>query len=139
MKTLRTSLVLIFVLCMTAVNAQSQKKIIQKGIKVVKTTEMHLDDGDDEYWVDKIETYDSRGNLIEYKEYSDKGDDLKEWIKYKYDSNSNCIEEIELNERGEQKKRTVTIFKDDLKIERHYYDDRDRLKEKKKYEYEFRS
>lgn len=139
MKHLKTLSIFAFILCMTTGFAQSEKKIVQKGIKVVKTSEMHLDDGDDEYWIDKLETYDTRGNLVEYREYSDKGDDLKEWIKYKYDSNSNCIEELELNEDGEQKKRIITIYKDDLKVERHYYDDRDRLYQKKKYEYEFRS
>ncbi|MFC0875843.1 hypothetical protein ACE01N_04575 [Saccharicrinis sp. FJH2] len=139
MSKLRVFSLIIFVFCMTAGFAQSSKKIVQKGISVVKTSEMRIDDGDKEYWIDEIEYYDNRGNLIEYKEYSDKGDDLKKWIKYKYDTNSNLIEEIELNEKGEQKERIVTIYKDDLKIERHYYDDRDRLYKKKKYEYEFRS
>ena len=139
MKNLKTLSLIVFSFCLASGFAQSEKKIIQKGIRVVKTSEMQIEDGDKEFWTDKIEYYDNRGNLIEYKEYSDKGDDLKEWRKYKYDTNSNLIEEIELNEKGEQKERVVTIYKDDLKMERHYYDSRDRLYKKKKYEYEFRS
>ncbi|MFB6317727.1 hypothetical protein [Saccharicrinis sp. FJH54] len=139
MKNLRAFSLIVLIFCVAGGFAQSQKKIVQKGIKVVKNSEMRIDDGDKEYWIEQIEFYDTRGNLIELKEYSDKGDDLKKWVKYKYDTNSNLVEEIELNEKGEQKERIVTIYNDDLKVERHYYDDRDRLYKKKKYEYEFRS
>ena len=59
-------------------------------------------------------------------------------MKYVYDEDKNIIEEITLDRRGKVEKKEKTIYKDGLKVERHFFDNRDRMYKKKIYEYEYR-
>lgn len=119
-------------------NAQSKKEIIKKGIEVKRIYKQDVKDGEDELYIEKEEFYNSRGDLLEMKEYADNGKKIKDWFQYKYDADGNLIEEIELNSKGEVKERIVTHYENGLKTHREYYDDKNRLKEKRAYEYEYR-
>ncbi len=115
---------------------QKKSKIIDKGISNIKTYEQRLDKGIDTKFIIKEESYNQQGNLIELRETSRKGE-IKLWEKYKYDDNGNLIEEIHYDLRGKIEKRIVTKFRDNLKIEREYYDSDGRLYKKRSYEYQF--
>ncbi len=120
------------------VTAQSKKEIIQKGIEVKRIYKQDVKDGEDQLYIEKEEFYNSRGDLIEMKEYADNGTKIKDWFQYKYDTDGNLTEEIEFNSKGEIKERIVTYWENGLKTHREIYDDKDRLKEKRTYEYEYR-
>ncbi|MDA3881178.1 MAG: hypothetical protein PF436_12385 [Prolixibacteraceae bacterium] len=120
------------------VSAQSKSDIITKGIEVRKYYEQDIEDGDKELYIFKEEYFNHQGEVIEIKTYKNSGKELDEWFKYKYDDNANLIEEIELDEKGEQIERMVSIYKNNLKVEKLYYDHKDRLRQRRTYEYEYR-
>lgn len=97
-----------------------------------------MEDGDKVFFLDKEEHYDFRGEIVELKEYSNKGKEIKLWMKYKFDDEGNLIEELELNSKGEQKIKFVYKNNKGLRIERNDYDEKNRLIKVKKYEYGYR-
>lgn len=127
----------LFATSLTA-NAQSKKEIIQKGIEVKRIYKQDVKDGEDQLYIEKEEFYNARGDLIEMKEYGDNGTKINDWFQYKYDTDGNLTEETEFNSKGEIKERIVTFWENGLKTHREIYDDKDRLKEKRTYEYEYR-
>lgn len=116
--------------------AQKKSEIIQYGIEVIRDYDLNIKAGEKESVLIKEEFYNTKGELIELKEYKDKSIDI--WVKYKYDFEANLIEEIELNAKGEQIKRTEYKYNKGLKTERLIYDDKNRLEKSRKYEYGFR-
>jgi len=117
---------------------QDKHDIIEKGIKSKKNLEINYADGDKTASIEKEEFYNSAGEIIEIKEYKEKGKTLVLWFKYKYDANSFLIEELELNSKGEQKERIEYKYVNGLRVEKLYYDSKNRLSKKKTFEYEFR-
>ncbi len=78
---------------------QSKRIIQEKGIKSVTTKEYFLDEHKDKPVVERIETFNELGYLIEIKEFNS-NENVKNWVKYTYDSVGNLIEEILLDDRG---------------------------------------
>ena len=118
--------------------AQGKKEIVQKGIEVKRFFEQNIQDGEKEMYLEKEEFYNFRGDLVQIKEYSDRGKRIDEWYKYTYDNDGNLIVELELDYKGRQKEKIVYEYQNGLKIEKLTYDEKDRLVKKKKYEYQFR-
>ena len=114
---------------------QKKNEIVQRGIEVKRFYKQDIKDGDKEPYLEKEEFYNFQGEIVELKEYEDRGKELDKWIKYKYDEEANLTEELELNEKGEQKKRVEYIYQKGLKVEKLSYDEKDRLEERKIYEY----
>lgn len=110
----------------------------QYGIEVKRYFEQDLKDGTSEPFLFKEEFYDFRGELVEIKEYSDNGKKVGLWIKYKFDAKGNLIEETELDSKGKQLRRMEYKYDADLRVEKLYYDDKNRLYQKRFYKYEFR-
>lgn len=117
---------------------QDKKEVIEKGIQVKRNYEQDIANGDKEPAIEKEEYYNFRGDIVETKEYTDAGKTLSIWFKYKYDSQGNLIEEQELNAKGEQKERFEYKYENGLKIEKLYYDNKNRLTKKKIFKYELR-
>lgn len=120
------------------VSAQGKTEIITKGIEARKYYEQDIENGDKELYIFKEEYFNHQGEIIEIKTYKNRGKEIDEWFKYKYDEDANLVEEIELDAKGEQKERMVSIYKNGLKVEKLYYDEKDRLRQKRTYEYEYR-
>lgn len=118
--------------------SQNQKTIVQKGIEVKKFWEQNLADGDKTPYLEKEEHYNSKGELIEVKEFSEKGRKLKYWFKYKYNNEGELTEEKTLGSKGEQIERVTYRYENGLRVERLTYDTKDRLAQKKTYEYQLR-
>ncbi len=119
-------------------SGQDRKEVIEKGIQVKRNYELDVANGDKEPSIEKEETYNFRGDLIELKVYSDKGKTVDNWVKYKYDTLGNLIEEQNLNSKGEVKERFEYKYENGLKVEKLYYDNKNRLTKKKIYKYELR-
>ncbi|MEA3443811.1 MAG: hypothetical protein U9R19_03710 [Bacteroidota bacterium] len=115
---------------------QKKTQIIEKGINNVKTYEQRLSKGLEKKYIIKEESYNEQGKLIELRKIKRKGEN-KKWEKYKYDKNGKLIEETHLDEKGKVKKRIVTKYRNDLIIERDFYNSDDKIYKKKTYEYQF--
>jgi hypothetical protein len=118
--------------------AQDKDEIIKRGIEVRRYYEKELDEGDTDFYIFKEEYFNAQGELVEIKEYKNKGKEVGLWFKYKYDNQMQVIEELELDEKGLQKERIEYKYKDGLRIEKIYYDNKNRLRQIRKYEYGYR-
>ena len=116
---------------------QGSKTLKKKNVVSQTTYEYFLAEGKKDPVVEKIETYDTAGNMTEIKVLSKLGD-VKQWEQYSYDENDDVVEEKYLDERGRITDRIEYTFEDKLVQEKRYYDHRDRLVKKKTYSYEFR-
>lgn len=132
-------LLLVFILAGTSLLsvAQSKSTIVEKKVKMIRTLEQDIDQGEKKLLIEKEEFFDENGELVELIEYNEKGR-IKKWKQFKYSDEGKLIEEIILNYRGKTEERIKHIFKNGLKVEKLYYDDKNRLYKKKKYEVEFR-
>lgn len=117
---------------------QKSSEIVQKGITVKRQYDQNFENGDKEAYLNKEEFFDFRGEIIEVKEYSNLGKEVKNWQKYKFDGEGNLIEELELNGKGEQITRVTYKYDKGLRIERSEYDSKNRLTKTRKYEYGYR-
>jgi len=117
---------------------QDKQEVIDRGIVSKKINEIIIADGEKTPHIDKEEYFNAAGDLIEVKEFKDKGVTLVSWYKYIYDSNGMIIEELELNAKGEQKERIEHKYQNGLRSEKLYYDSKNRLAKKKTFVYEFR-
>jgi len=110
-----------------------EKKIVSRTVY-----EYFIAEGMDEPVVESIETYNEDGNLLEIKEFSSKGE-VKLWEKYAYNDEGQVVEVIFLNPRGKIESKEKTIYSDGLRIEKQYYNNKDKLVKRKVYDYEFRN
>jgi hypothetical protein len=133
-------IVIIMFVCLLALNSngQDKKEVIEKGIQVKRNYSLDIANGDKEPSLEKEEYYNFRGDIVETKEFTDTGKTLSLWFKYKYDTQGNLIEEQELNLKGEQKERFEYKYENGLKVEKLYYDNKNRLTKKKIFKYELR-
>ena len=127
--------ILPFILFALTSFGQDKKDIIEKGIQSKKNYGLDITNGDKEPYLEKEEFYNSKGDLVELKEYSDKGATISNWVKYKFDSQGNQIEELVMNQKGEQKERFEFKYENGLKIEKLYYDNKNHLTKKKIFRY----
>ena len=116
---------------------QSTKIIKEKKIASRSIYEYFVEEGIDEPLLESYEKYDTVGNLLEIKELNSKGE-VKLWQKYVYDEAGNVVEEISLDAKGRLESREKSIYSDGLKIEKQFYNKKDKLVKRKVYEYEFR-
>ena len=116
--------------------AQGTKTIKEKKIAVKTVNEYFIEEGQDEPVVESIERYNEEGQLVELKELNRKGD-IKRWEKYLYDKEGNLVEEQFLDTKGKITETEKNLYKDGLRIEKQYYNSRDKLYKKKVYVYEF--
>lgn len=128
-------IILLFLTGMTY--GQSSKKIREKGIIQQTVQEYFLEEGIDEPVVELIEKYNEEGEIIEIKEFNKLGE-VRLWEKYVYDDEGNLVEEIFLDEKGKVTRTEKSIYKDGLRVEKHFFDGRGRLFKKKEYLYEYR-
>lgn len=135
---MRKNILLVFICLSATVFAQKKDDIVQRGIQVQRSYEQNIKNGDKEPFLEKEEFFNFQGELIEIKEYTDEGKNIKSWFKYKYDEQANLIEEQELTPKGEQIIRIEYIFQKGLKIEKLTYDDKNRLEKRKVYKYGYR-
>lgn len=131
-------LVLLLVVTTTVFGQLKKSEATQFGIEVKRYYEKDIKAGDTEPSIFKEEFYDFRGELVEIKEYSEKGKKIDLWFKYKFDAKGNLIEEFELDGKGEQIRRMVYKYENGLRTEKLYYDSKDRLYQQRSYKYEFR-
>lgn len=130
--------VLLLVVTTTVFGQLKKSEATQFGIEVKRYYEKDIKAGDTEPSIFKEEFYDFRGELVEIKEYSEKGKKIDLWFKYKFDAKGNLIEEFELDGKGEQIRRMVYKYENGLRTEKLYYDSKDRLYQQRSYKYEFR-
>ena len=116
--------------------AQGTKTIRDKKIAVKTVNEYFLEEGQDTPVVESIERYNEEGRLVELKEMNRKGE-VKRWEKYAYDQEGNLVEEQFLDAKGRISETEKNLYKDGLRIEKHYYNSRDKLYKKKVYVYEY--
>lgn len=143
--------------------AQTKETIAEKGILVKTNYKQDFANGDKKKLVDKIETFNKKGELIDLKVYNSKGQYAKDWFQYKYDANGRLAketeydakqnlkkrtvfkydtngrtsEEIEYYPEGRFKKRTLYKYANGLKISKEVFDEKERLSSKTSYEYQF--
>ncbi|MFO7935102.1 MAG: hypothetical protein R6U78_13605 [Bacteroidales bacterium] len=118
-------------------SAQSKKTIREKGIIQQTVHEYFLGEGMDEPVVELIEKYNEEGEVIEIREFNKRGE-IKKWEKYGYDEEGNLVEEVFLDEKGKATRTEKSFYKDGLRVEKHFFDQRGRLFKKKEYLYEYR-
>ena len=118
--------------------AQSKETIVEKGIVVKTTYKQDVEDGDKTKKIDKIETFNAEGELVDLKIYDSNGKYAKDWFEYKYDSNGNLIEEVEYDSKQKLKDRTVYKYSNGLLISKEVFDEKGRLSKKTTYEYQFK-
>lgn len=126
-----------FLLVSGSVAGQGTRTIKEKKIASRTVQEYFIEEGMDEPVIESLETYNDDGLVTEIKEFNNKGD-VKLWEKYTYDEEGNEVEVISLNAKGKLEKREVNIYSDGLRIEKQFYNQKDRLVKRKVYEYEFR-
>jgi hypothetical protein len=138
MKMKVVGIIAVFLVLASGANAQAKKEVVQLGIEVKRTYDISIKDGDKERYLDKEEFFNAKGELVEDKEYSEKGKKVKYWYKYKYDAAGNVVEMLELDANGGIVKKTAYKFEGMLKKERLEYDGKGRLLTKRDYEYTIR-
>ena len=126
----------ILLMVAAATSAQDTKTIKEKKIAVKTVNEYFLEEGQDEPVVESIERYNEEGQLVELKEMNRKGN-IKRWEKYLYDQEGNLVEEQFLDAKGRVTETEKNLYKDGLRIEKDYYNSRDKLYKKKVYVYEY--
>lgn len=134
---LKIRILFAFIMLIPAVGHAQDKEIVRKN-KVESQTvyEYFIEEGISEPVVEKVESFDAKGNRIEEKEFNKEGD-IKDWKRYKYDAAGNNTEEIQMDMRGNQEERIVWVYKNGLVVEKQYYDHKDRLVKRKEYKYTY--
>jgi len=127
-----------FLLAGQIIFAQSQSTVIEKEILVKTTYKQDFEAGDKKKQIDKIETYNDKGELVDLKIYDSAGKYAKDWFQYKYDSNGNLIEEIEYDSKQKLKERIVYKYSNGLKISKEVFDEKERLSKQTTYEYQYK-
>jgi hypothetical protein len=117
--------------------AQGRKTIEKKGIVEQTVYEYFVAEGLSKPVVEEIIRYDEVGNIAEHQVFNKYGE-YKSWMKFSYDEEGNKVEEIILDGSGNQVERFEWIYKDELLVEKRYYDNRDRLSKRKEYKYSYR-
>ncbi len=119
-----------------AVHGQDRKEIRDLGIVSKTVHEYFIEEGMDEPVIESIEKYNKDGEMIEIQEFNSRGE-VKLWEKYKYDEDRNLIEQVFLDHRGNVTRTEKNIYEDGLRVEKHFFNNKDKLYKKKVYVYEY--
>ena len=120
-----------------AMNGQDRKDIRDAGIVSVTVNEYFLEEGLDEPLVESIEKFNEDGEVIEIQEFNKRGE-VTRWEKYSYDEDRNLIEEVFLNARGKVTRTEKSIYEEGFRVEKQYFNEREKLYKKKVYVYEYK-
>lgn len=131
-------LLVAFLSMSSATLAQGKEEIVEKKIEVKRFWDLDIEEGDKTPYLDREEYYNEQGELVEFKEFADKGKRIKYWMKYTFDKEGNLLEEITLGPKGEQVEKFVYKYEKGLRVERLTYDSKNRLKKRRTYEYQYR-
>ena len=115
---------------------QDRKDIRDKGIVSIIVNEYFLEEGLKDPLVESIRKFDEDGELIEVKEFNKRGE-VTRWEKYGYDEDRNLIEEVFLDAKGNIIRTEKSIFEDGFRVEKQFYNERNKLYKKKIYVYEY--
>jgi len=127
-----------FLIMAGPVLGQSTTIIKEKKIATRTVQEYFIDEGMDEPVVESIEKFNESGDVIEIQEFNSRGE-VKLWEKYAYDNEGRVVEEIFLDAKGRVERTEKSTYSDGLRIEKQYYNNRDKLYKRKVYEYEYRN
>jgi YD repeat-containing protein len=119
-----------------AMQAQDRKEIRDLGIKSITIQEYFLEEGLDEPLIESITKYNADGEVTEIQEINRRGE-VTRWEKYAYDGDRNLIEEVFLDPKGKLIRTEKSVFKEGLRVEKQFYNERDKLYKKKVYVYEY--
>ncbi len=127
-----------FLLMAGPLMGQNTETIKERKIVTRTVQEYFIEEGMDEPVIESLERYNEDGNLIEIKEFNNKGE-VKLWEKYDYNEEGKVVEVIFLDAKGRVESKEKSIYSDGLRIEKQYYNKKDKLVKRKVYEYEFRN
>lgn len=119
------------------VAGQSTKTIKERKIATRTVYEYFVEEGMDEPVVESVEQYNEKGDLVEITEFNRKGD-VKLWEKYAYNEEGKLVEEIFMDAKGRIDRTEKSIYADGLRVEKQYFNSKDKLYKRKVYEYEYR-
>lgn len=131
------SILLFMVYMVSNSYGQGKKTIRELGIKSKTVHEYFIEEGIDKPVIEVVENYDVNGELVEAKEFNKRGE-IRKWEKYLYDEDGNLVEEVFLDEKGKVVRTEKNIYEDGLRVEKHFFNNRNRLFKKKVYLYEYR-
>ncbi len=120
----------------SALFGQARKDIRDKGIVTITVQEYFIEEGLAEPLVESIEKYNEDGEMTELQEFNKRGE-VTRWEKYAYDEDRNLIEEVFLDEKGKVTRTEKSIFEEGFRVEKQYFNERDKLYKKKVYVYEY--
>lgn len=118
-----------------SVSAQDRKDIRDAGIVSRTVNEYFIEEGIKEPLIESFQRYNEDGEVVEIKEFNKRGE-ITRWEKYAYDEDRNLTEEVFLDEKGKVISTEKTIYEDGFKLEKHYYNNKEKLYKKKVYVYE---
>jgi len=124
-------------LAMIPVMGQSTKTVKEKKIASQTIYEYFIEEGQDEPVIESIERFDENGELVELKELNNKGE-VKTWEKYGYNEDGKLVEVKVLDVKGRVESTEKSIYKDGLRVEKQYFNNKDQIVKRKVYEYEYR-
>mgnify|MGYP001813148399 CR=1 FL=1 len=128
----------LFMLVAGPLSGQNSKTIKEKKIASRTVYEYFIDEGMDKPVIESVETYNEMGDLLEIKEFNSKGE-VKRWEQYAYNEEGKLVEEVFLNSKGKVERTEKSIYEDGLRVEKLFYNNRDKLYKRKVYEYEYRN
>jgi hypothetical protein len=117
--------------------AQSSKTIREKGIEKITVYEYFIEEGRKEAVVESMEVFNEEGDRIEIQEFNSSGE-VKRWEKYSYNEDGKVLEEQYLDEKGKVIRTEKSVYKDGLKVEKLFYNERNKLFKRKVIEYGYR-
>ena len=124
---------LLFASCGQA-GAQSRKERDSLGITQIEYYEVDYKDSNGKEYLEKLERFDERGELIEEIKY-DRDGKVKEYIQYIYEGKL-LMKEIYLDHKGNLEKTYVYEYDPDgLRISKKFFDNKDRIYKEKRYRY----
>lgn len=115
-------------------SAQSEKKVKEHKIHTKVESVIDYEDGLKKKRVVLEESFDEKGQLIEFKDWTKDGK-IKEWVKYSYTDDGQISTEEKFNHKGSLIEKIVYEYKDGLKSKKSYFDNKQRLIKDKYYEY----
>jgi len=124
-------------LAMIPMMGQSTKTVKEKKIASQTIYEYFIEEGQDEPVIESIERFDENGELVELKELNNKGE-VKTWEKYGYNEDGKLVEVKVLDVKGRVESTEKSIYKDGLRVEKQYFNNKDQIVKRKVYEYEYR-
>ena len=131
------SLLITLLIAGVCVFGQGRKTVKEHGIASTTVEEYFIEEGMNEPVVESFERFNEDGEVVELREYNKRGE-VKKWEKYVFDEEGNLVEEIFLDPKGNIVSTEKTIYKNGLKAEKHFYNNRNKLYKKKVYVYEYR-